>query len=94
MRLKEATDWVLARAMRQGTDLKADGYSWTLIVDDAVDKFDVGVDELDRALCAALSLTAPPESPLRPNVFTAVGLEVITDPVELARYRGLALVKP
>ena len=86
MRLKEAIDWVIAQSIIQGVDLKTDGYAWTLIVDDAVDKFDVGIEQLDAALCAALSLAVPPASPLRPGVFEAAGLQVITDPAEVARY--------
>lgn len=89
MRLKEATDWVLASALAQGTDLENDGCAWTLVVDDAVDQFDVDIEQLDAALCTALSLDAPPASPLRPDSFEAVGLTVITDPIEVARYAAL-----
>jgi hypothetical protein len=89
MRIAEATEWVLAQSIVQGTDLKTDGYSWAIIVDDAVDKFDVDIDSLDTALCAALSLAAPPPSPLRPDTFEAVGLKVISDPAEVARYRSM-----
>lgn len=94
MRLKEATDWVFVQAMAQGADLKTDGFAWTVIVDDAVDKFDVDIEQLDTALCAALSLGAPPPSPLSAS-FEAVGLkvEVVTDPVAIARYRAMARVK-
>lgn len=93
MRLKEATDWVLARALARGTDLKTDGYAWSVVVDDAVDLFDVDIEQLDAALCGALSLDAPPASPLRPDSFEAVGLKVITDPIEVARYDALRRVK-
>ncbi|MCW5260013.1 hypothetical protein D5045_07055 [Verminephrobacter eiseniae] len=89
MRLKEATDWVFAQAIAQGADLKTDGYAWTVIVDDAVDKFDVDIEQLDTALCAALSLAAPPPSPLRPASFEAVGLKVVTDSVAVARYGAM-----
>lgn len=89
MRLTEATDWVLSQAITQCVDLKTDGYSWTMFVDAAVDMFDVDVEMLDSALCAALMLTEPPASPFSSGGFNAVGLEVITDPVEVARYRAM-----
>ena len=94
MRLKDATDWVIAQAITGGIDLRTDGFAWTLIVDNAIEKFDVDVEQMDVALCASLSLAAPPASPLRNTVFKPTGVEIVTEPSELARYRAMRMTKP
>lgn len=88
--IAKATDWVLAQAKSQKVDLKTNGYAWTIIVDEAVDQFDVDIEQLEKSLRSELVLAATPESPLRPKGFTAVGLTVITDPIEVAHYQALA----
>lgn len=92
MRMKEAADWVIAQAKAKGADLRTDGYAWALLTDEAVSKFDVDVEQLDTALRAELSLSVTPPSPLC-NSFEAIGLEVVTDPVAVARYAAMPRVK-
>lgn len=74
--LEKAKEWVLAG----GVNLKQDGDEWTLLVDKAVDKFDVDVEQLDAALCASLSIAKPPDSNLRPSMTFSDGLLTISQP--------------
>jgi hypothetical protein len=91
MELKTATEWVLAQALAQDIDLKNDGYAWDCVVDEAVEQFDVDIEQLCAALCSALSLEMPPPSEHRHVPFEAIGLKMITDPAETARYRAMAM---
>lgn len=87
--IAQATDWVIAQAKSQKADLKTNGYAWTTIVDDAVDRFDLDIEQLEESLRKALSISMNPESPWRANLFTAIGLKVTTDPVEVAKFRAM-----
>ncbi len=84
--VQSAANWVLAK----GVCLAQNGDEWAVLVDEALGRFRVDVEELDAALCVALGLNAPPPSELRPaSLFEAVGLVVVTDPAELERVRAM-----
>lgn len=92
MTIKQAVEWLQAEAVAQGADLKTDVIFWSEVIYKATEKFDIDIDTLEAALCRALSIE---ESPMRAFNSGVVyrGLQVISDPAEVARYQDRQLIK-